>query len=110
MTTSEEVARYIGDPAGSSEGSGDQTWRWSVSLASGWRSKLRAASVTTSCSSKNPGRPRVAPGSAHPTPTRAREDALVVEDPEDAAFAAELLRRTWAALPAPRRKKPTQKK
>ena len=36
-------------------------------------------------------------------------DALLVEDPEDAAFAAELLRHTWAALPAPRRKKPTQK-
>ena len=50
-----------------------------------------------------------APGLRLAPPYEGAGDALLVEDPEDAAFAAELLRHTWAALPAPRRKKPTQK-
>lgn len=108
MATSEEFARYVGDQLADA---GSVRVKPLFGDYGVW---LEGKYVGCICDDQlfvknTPAGRAFAPGLRLAPPYEGAADALLVEDPEDAAFAAELVRRTWAALPAPRgKKKPRQ--
>lgn len=104
MATSEQFARYIGDQLA-------VAGRVEIKKMFGeygiW---LEGKYVGCICGDQlfikdTPAGRAFAPQLGLAPPYKGAANALLVEDPEDAPLAAELLKRTWQALPAPRTKK-----